>query len=162
MQKCDVDTYLPMRWVWKLVKGKKKRILEPLIPNLLFAYASQDVLDSCMKAISTLPCLSYYYDHFNTLPGGKNPPLTVGYWDMMNFIRLTSVDNEHICVVTPQQCHYKDGDWVQVVKGDFEGVIGKVAGDRAATCGGKAGWRLSCCYRLCTEQLYRKDPKQGQ
>ena len=127
LQKCDVDTYLPMRWVWKLVKGKKKRILEPLIPNLLFAYASQDVLDSCMKAISTLPCLSYYYDHFNTLPGGKNPPLTVGYWDMMNFIRLTSVDNEHICVVTPQQCHYKDGDWVQVVKGDFEGVIGKVA-----------------------------------
>ena len=83
LQKCDVDTYLPMRWVWKLVRGKKKRILEPLIPNLLFAYASQDVLDSCMKAISTLPCLSYYYDHFNTLPGGKNPPLTVGYQDMM-------------------------------------------------------------------------------
>ena len=127
LRKCDVGTYLPMHWVWKLVKGKKKRILEPLIPNLLFAYTSQDVLDSCMKAMPPQSYLSYYYDHFNTLPCGKNPPLTVAYRDMMNFIRLTSVDNEHICVVTPQQCHYKDGDWVQVVKGAFEGVVGKVA-----------------------------------
>lgn len=127
LQKCDVDTYLPMHRVWKLVKGKKKRILEPLIPNLLFAYTSQDVLDFCMKATPSISFLSYYYDHFKTLPSGKNPPLTVAYWDMMNFIHLTSVDNEHICVVTPQQCHYKDGDWVQVRKGDFEGVIGKVA-----------------------------------
>ena len=120
----NIDTYLPMHFVWKKIKGKKKRIPEPLLPSFLFAYASQDALDSCMKAS---PALSYYYDHFKILPGGKNPPLTVAYQEMMNFIRLTSVDNEHICVVNPQQCHYKDGDLVQVIKGDFEGVVGIVA-----------------------------------
>ena len=59
LQKCDVDTYLPMHRVWKFVRGKKKRILEPLIPNLLFAYTSQDVLDSCRKATPPVSYLSY-------------------------------------------------------------------------------------------------------
>lgn len=127
LHKNNIDTYLPMRFIWESVKGKKKRKLEPLLPNFLFAYTTQDALDAFIKASPAKSFLSYYYDHFKTLPNGKNPPLTVAYRDMMNFIYLTSIDNEHICVITPQQCHYKDGDWVKVVNGYFKGVIGKVA-----------------------------------
>lgn len=46
---------------------------------------------------------------------------------MMNFIRITSIDNEHIKVVAPELCHYKNGDLVRVTEGDFAGVEGRVA-----------------------------------
>ena len=45
----------------------------------------------------------------------------------MNFIKVTSVDNEHIRIVNPGQCHYKNGDIVRVMEGNFAGVEGRVA-----------------------------------
>jgi transcription antitermination factor NusG len=46
---------------------------------------------------------------------------------MLNFIKLTSVESEHIKLVEPEHCHYKSGDKVRIVEGDFAGVIGRVA-----------------------------------
>ena len=46
---------------------------------------------------------------------------------MMNFIRLTSIDNEHIRLVNPEQCYYKSGDLVKVIEGEFTGIEGRVA-----------------------------------
>jgi transcription antitermination factor NusG len=46
---------------------------------------------------------------------------------MLNFIKLTSVKSEHIKLVEPELCHYKSGDKVRIVEGDFEGVVGRVA-----------------------------------
>ena len=58
---------------------------------------------------------------------GKHPPLTIPFAAMTNFIRATSTDNEHVRIVSPEQCHYKSGDIVKVIDGEFEGVTGKVA-----------------------------------
>ena len=46
---------------------------------------------------------------------------------MINFIKATSTDSEHVRIVTAEQCHYKSGDKVRVIAGDFKGVVGKVA-----------------------------------
>lgn len=46
---------------------------------------------------------------------------------MINFIKATSTDSEHVRIVAPEQCHYKSGDLVKVIGGEFEGVMGKVA-----------------------------------
>ena len=45
----------------------------------------------------------------------------------LNFIKATDTDSEHVRIVTAEQCHYKSGDIVRVVAGEFQGVIGKVA-----------------------------------
>ena len=126
LTKGHTEVYLPMHYVQKEVNGRKKRVLEPLLPNILFVYATPEKVETYVKRTPALSYLTYYYDHFRIV-NGKNPPLTVRYEDMMNFIRLTSVDNEHIKVVEPQQCHYKNGDLVRIVAGDFAGVVGRVA-----------------------------------
>ena len=36
----DVQSYMPMHYVIKKEIGKKKRILQPLLPNLFFVYAT--------------------------------------------------------------------------------------------------------------------------
>lgn len=121
------DVYIPMHYVERLVNGKKKRILEPMLPSLLFVYATKEKVETYIKQTPALSFLNYYYDHFKVGADGKNPPLTVGFDEMMNFIRLTSVDNEHIKVVQSNLCRYKSGDRVRIMEGDFEGIEGRVA-----------------------------------
>lgn len=127
-------TYFPQHHIQKEINGKKKRVLEPLIPNILFVYATPEKVETYVKHTPALSYLSYYYNHFQTDAQGKNPPLTIPYEEMMNFIRATSVDNEHIRLVSPEQCRYKSGDLVRVVEGDFKGIIGKVARVQGQQC----------------------------
>ncbi len=125
--KDETEAYLPMHYVLKNINGKESRILEPLLPNLLFVYSTPEKVETYVKRTSELSFLSYYYDHFSTGEDRKNPPLTVGYDEMMNFIRVTSVENEHVTVVDARQCRYKSGDMVEITAGDFQGIQGRVA-----------------------------------
>ena len=123
----SVEYHYPQHHVVKLVDGKKRRILEPLLPNLIFVYTTEDTMKALMDDTQINKYLSYYYDHFKTDEYGKNPPLTIEYKKMMNFILVTSIDNEHTIVVGDRPCRYKSGDIVRVVDGDFKGVEGRVA-----------------------------------
>ena len=40
----DVQSYMPMHYVIKKEIGKKKRILQPLLPNLLFVYTTREAV----------------------------------------------------------------------------------------------------------------------
>lgn len=119
--------YLPMRYAEKVIKGKRKRILKPLIPNILFVYTTRERIEQFVKDTPELPFLTFYYNHFEQEYEGKNAPLTIPFQEMMNFIRLTRIDNAHIMLVDAKQCHYKSGDIVRVMEGDFAGVEGRVA-----------------------------------
>ena len=116
-KKNDIKTYVPMHYVLKVIAGKKKRIQQPLLPNFLFIYATREQSDSFVKKTVDAPIsfIKYYLD--KTLPpeaNGKNPPLIIPYNAMINFIKATSTDSEHV-------------DKVRVIAGDFKGVVGKVA-----------------------------------
>ena len=113
-----------------MIAGKKKRMQRPLLPSLLFVYATREQADGLVKKTTEEPTsfIKYYLD--KTLPleaNGKHPPLTIPYNTMINFIKATSTDSEHVRIVTAEQCHYKSGDKVRVIAGDFKGVVGKVA-----------------------------------
>ncbi len=128
--KNGIKTYVPMHYVQKVIAGKKKRIQQPLLPSLLFVYATREQADDLVKKTIDEPIsfIKYYLD--KTLPlelNGKHPPLTIPCNAMINFIKATSTDSEHVRIVTAEQCHYKSGDIVRVIAGDFKGVVGKVA-----------------------------------
>lgn len=125
--KDQTEAFLPLHYVHKLIDGKKKRVLEPLLPQLIFVYSTHDKVETYVKNTPELSFLNYYYNHFKTEKGGNNPPLTINYHEMMNFINVTSIDDDHIMLVEPQQCHYKSGDKVQIIKGKFAGVKGRIA-----------------------------------
>ncbi len=119
--------YFPLRKIIKLVNNKKQKIIVPLLPNLIFIYAKEDEVKTLIDTTNTKSILSYYYNHFEVNELGKNPPLTIGYNCMMNFIKVTSIQNENIRIVNPQSFHYKSGDKVKVIDGEFIGVEGQVA-----------------------------------
>ena len=119
--------YIAKRMVRKSENNKSKIILESLIPNLLFVYTTKDKAEQYVKQTPILSFLSYYYNHLEHNDQQKNPPLTITCQEMENFIRATQSMNEHLMFVTEQQCHFKSGDPVKVIDGNFKGVEGKVA-----------------------------------
>ena len=126
-KQADVEAYLPTHHVLKIINGKRKRVLVPYLPQLLFVYATAEQVKHWVEDTPDLSFLTYYYNHFKKDEQGKNPPLVVSDLAMRNFIRLTSVDNEHVKLVHPDQCDYKSGDVVRITDGEFVGVEGKVA-----------------------------------
>lgn len=125
LQEYHIEFYFPQRYVQKIVNGKKKLVLKPFLPNLIFVYSTKEYIHSFIRDNVRRTFINFYYNHFEK-EGDKNPPLVVDYQEMMSFIRVTSVDNQHIRFVNPKQCHYKSGDMVRIVAGDFKGVVGRV------------------------------------
>lgn len=125
----DVQSYMPMHYIIKKEIGKKKRMLQPLLPNLFFVYATREAVNSIIKKKGEeTSVLKFYLDKTKPLEdNGKHPPLTIPFTSMTNFIKATSTDSEHVRIVSAEQCHYKSGDIVKVIDGEFKGVTGRVA-----------------------------------
>ncbi len=123
------DIYLPKHYRLKQINGEKKRVYEPLIPNMIFVYSSKDKLEKLFKDYNELSHFHFYRDKTKSVDfiDKKNPPMIIPYHEMLNFIKLTSVKNEHIMLVEPKHCHYKSGDIVRIIDGDFVGIEGRVA-----------------------------------
>ena len=119
--------YIAKRYVRKTVNGKQKKVLETLIPNLLFVYSTEEKAEEYIKNTPPISFLSYYYNHFEQDESGKNPPLTISRKEMENFIIATCNQSEHLKFVDESQCHFKGGETVMVIDGMFKGVEGRVA-----------------------------------
>ena len=130
LQTANVETYLPMHYVVKEINGKRKLVHEPLLPNIIFAYMTREKTHEFVKEPApSAKWLKYYTDKTKPIENttGFHPPIIIPDNDMINFIRLTSVDSEHIMVLPLERCHFKSGDPVRVIEGPFTGVVGRVA-----------------------------------
>ena len=119
--------YIAKRYARKTVNGKQKKVLETLIPNLLFVYTNEEKANEYIKNTPALSYLTYYYNHFELDDDQKNPPLTVSCKEMENFIIATCNKSEHLKFVDESQCHFKGGEIVKIIDGNFKGVEGRVA-----------------------------------
>ncbi len=119
--------YIPKRFVRKSVNGKQKKVLETLIPNLLFVYTTEEKAEEYIKRTPVLSYLTYYYNHFELNNQQVNPPLTISTKEMENFIIATCNKSEHLKFVDETQCHFKGGETVKITEGLFKGVEGRVA-----------------------------------
>lgn len=126
LREANIEYYFPQHYVQKIVKGKKKRVLEPFLSNLIFAYSFPKDIYSFVKENPRNTFVNFYYNHFEE-NGVTNPPLVVGDKEMNNFIKVTSIDNEHVRLMSPERCHYKSSDLVRIVEGNFKGIVGRVA-----------------------------------
>lgn len=120
-----MQAYLPQHHVYRIKDGNRVKSLRPLIPNLLFVHCSREALDEVVRGAKKQPYIRYNYNRLVKTPEGKDEVMTVRDDEMQNFIRITSVDNPHIKVLSPDT-PYKAGDYVEVVGGPFVGVRGHV------------------------------------
>lgn len=122
-----IETYLPLHTIYKEVNGKRKKQRVPMLPNFLFVHTTLSTLKTILKSITNKSLITFYYDHFSTTEDSKNPPLVVPANSMDNFIKLTSIDDEHILIIDEINGTYKQGDFVRIIEGPFKGIEGRVA-----------------------------------
>ena len=122
--------YVYLAKVWKDIRnketGKKQRKLLPFM-NLLFAYVTELEAEKYVKDSSVSKYATYYYNHFVTDENGHNPPLTVSSKDMIPFVKVTSLLDEHVMEVDLKTCRFVSDELVRVTAGPFEGITGRVA-----------------------------------
>lgn len=125
----DIETYVPMHDITKLINGKRRTFHEPLLPDIVFARMTRSKTREFVKdPAPSAKWLKYYTDKTKPLERttGFNPPIVIPDNEMLNFIKASSVSSEHSGMIPKERVRYKSGDLVQVTKGDFKGVIGRV------------------------------------
>lgn len=128
LKKNVAHVYLPKHYVLKQINGKKKPVLESLLPDLVSVNSTQKHLERMFRENKELRHYHFYRDKTKKINqfDDKHPLIVASHHDMSNFIKPTSIKSEHIKLVNPEHCHYKYGD-LRIVDGKFSGIERRVA-----------------------------------
>ena len=122
-----IMAFYPTTNVVKLIKGKRKVVTESRLPNIFFAYGTEEQLKEYVYDNVNLPFLRFYYRHYHE--GNKiiKTPLIVpdNQMDSLKIICAADADNTFVSLVKVPK--FEKGQLVRVIDGAFKGVTGRVA-----------------------------------
>lgn len=123
----NVVAFYPTLKSVKLVDSKRITIEESRIPNIFFAYGTEDELKYFVYDNVNLPYLRFYYRH--THVGNKivKAPLVVPDNQMNSLKIICAADSDDIIASTEEVEKFKTGQKVWITEGKFAGVTGIVA-----------------------------------
>jgi hypothetical protein len=109
------------------INGKKKAVLESRIPNVLFAYGTEEDIKNFVYDNVHLPFLRFYYRHYHVGNEVHKEPLIVPDKQMESLKIICSANAEDIKIVPEEMKKFELGQLVRVINGSFKGVEGHVA-----------------------------------
>lgn len=122
-----ITAFYPTIKTVKLIKGKRKVVTESRLPNIFFAYGTEEQLKTFVYDNVNLPYLRFYYRH--THVGNKivKAPLVVPDVQMNSLKIICAADSDDIVTSTEEIERFKSGQKVRITEGKFKGVVGMVA-----------------------------------
>ena len=122
-----ITAFYPTTNVVKLIKGKRKVVTESRLPNIFFAYGTEEQLKEYVYDNVNLPFLRFYYRHYHEGSKIKKTPLIVpdNQMDSLKIICAADADNTFVSLVKVPK--FEKGQLVKVTDGAFKGVTGRVA-----------------------------------
>ena len=122
-----ITAFYPTTNVVKLIKGKRKVVTESRLPNIFFAYGTEEQLKEYVYDNVNLPFLRFYYRHIHEGNTIKKTPLIVpdNQMDSLKIICAADADNTFVSLVKVPK--FEKGQLVKVTDGVFKGVTGRVA-----------------------------------
>lgn len=123
----NIEAFLPTLTSVKLVAGKRKTVTESRIPNIFFAYGTEDELKQHVYDNVNLPYLRFYYRHFHERTRIVREPLIVPAGQIESLKIICASESEDIILVPADVNKFKAGQKVRIIHGNFKGVVGRVA-----------------------------------
>ena len=122
-----ITAFYPTTNVVKLIKGKRKNVTESRLPNIFFAYGTEEQLKEYVYDNVNLPFLRFYYRHIHEGNRIIKTPLIVpdNQMDSLKIICAAEADNTFVSLVKVPK--FEKGQLVKVIDGVFKGVVGRVA-----------------------------------
>ena len=122
-----ITAFHPTTNVVKLIKGKRKVVTESRLPNIFFAYGTEEQLKSFVYDNVNLPFLRFYYRHVHVGRRIEKIPLIVPDYQMDSLKIICAADTDNTIVSLGEVPKFEKGQLVKVVDGVFKGVVGRVA-----------------------------------
>lgn len=122
-----ITAFYPTINVVKIVNGKRKNVTESRLPNIFFAYGTEEQIKSFVYDNVNLPFLRFYYRHVHEGARITKRPLVVPEYQIESLKIICASEAENIILVPSGVEKFKAGQTVRVIEGVFKGVIGKVA-----------------------------------
>ena len=122
-----ITAFYPTTNVVKLIKGKRKNVTESRLPNIFFAYGTEEQLKEYVYDNVNLPFLRFYYRHYHEGSKIKKTPLIVpdNQMESLKIICAADADNTFVSLVKVPK--FEKGQLIKVIDGVFKGVVGRVA-----------------------------------
>lgn len=122
-----LEVYYPTHEVVKLIGGKRCRVTESLLPNLLFCHATERELRRYVFDNVHLPYLRFYYRHHHEGRIIKRTPLIIPPDQMYNLRTICEAEADDILVMSTPISKFATGTLVRITHGKFAGVVGRIA-----------------------------------
>ena len=122
-----VTAFYPTMEVVKLIKGKRKVVTKSRLPNIFFAYGTEEQLKSFVYDNVNLPFLRFYYRHIHVGRRIEKTPLIVPDYQMESLKIICAADADNTIVSLGEVPKFEKGQLVRITDGAFKGVIGRVA-----------------------------------
>ena len=122
-----ITAFYPTTDTVKLIKGKRKVVTESRLPNIFFAYGTEEQLKSFVYDNVNLPFLRFYYRHVHVGRRIEKIPMIVPDYQMDSLKIICASDADNTIVSLVEVPKFEKGQLVRVTDGAFKGVIGRVA-----------------------------------
>lgn len=123
LEQQGIECFIPMKYQTKVIRGRKAKVLKPVIHNLLFARATSTDIQEAKRSYE---CLQYIINR-------EHQKIIVPDDQMQRFIAVAGTYNEQLIWVNSEDLNLTKGTPVRITGGDFEGQEGifiKVKGAR--------------------------------
>ena len=122
-----ITAFYPTTNVVKLIKGKRKVVTKSRLPNIFFAYGTEEQLKEYVFDNVNLPFLRFYYRHIHVGRRIEKTPLIVPDYQMESLKIICAADADNTIVTLDEVPKFEKGQLVRITDGAFKGVIGRVA-----------------------------------
>ena len=122
-----VTAFYPTTSVVKLIKGKRKIVTESRLPNIFFAYGTEEEIKTYVYDNVNLPFLRFYYRHVHIGRRIEKIPMIVPDYQMDSLKIICAADADNTIVSLGEVPKFEKGQLVKVIDGVFKGVVGRVA-----------------------------------
>ena len=122
-----ITAFYPTTDTVKLIKGKRKVVTESRLPNIFFAYGTEEQLKSFVYDNVNLPFLRFYYRHVHVGRRKEKIPMIVPDYQMESLKIICAADADNTIVSLVEVPKFEKRQLVKVIDGAFKGVIGRVA-----------------------------------
>ena len=112
----------------KIINDKKKLVEVSRLPNIFFAYGTEEHIKSFVYDNVNLPFLRFYYKHSHVGARIEKTPLIVPDSQIRSLQIICGTSEKNDVVILPdEEKKFKTGQKVRVIEGEFKGVEGTVA-----------------------------------
>lgn len=122
-----ISAFYPTINVMKEVRGQRKIVTESRLPNIFFAFGTEEEIKSYVYDNVNLPYLRFYYRHMHEGARITKSPLIVPQNQIEGLKIICESEADDILYVPEEVQKFKEGQMVRVIDGKFKGVTGRVA-----------------------------------